>query len=87
MAPDTPEREPEMQDTPPCRCPTKWRCLVRLRFFLRPIWTPRHGWGYLRSVCSPRRRATDGGAFGLLQAVWELLMRLCYQLLDGFTSR
>lgn len=37
MAPDTPEREPEMQDTPPCRCPTKWRCLVRLRFFVSDL--------------------------------------------------
>lgn len=37
MAPDTPEGEPEMQDTPPCRCPTKWRCLVRLRFFVSDL--------------------------------------------------
>lgn len=29
--------------------------------------------------CSPRRRATDGGAFGLLQAVWEPPVSLCYQ--------
>lgn len=36
MAPDTPEREPEMQDTPPCHSPLEeLRCLIEasaLRF-------------------------------------------------------
>lgn len=32
MAPDTPAREPEMQDTPPCRCPKNGYTLRTLRF-------------------------------------------------------
>ncbi len=28
MAPDTPAREPEMQDTPPCQCPFCPMCLT-----------------------------------------------------------
>ena len=33
MAPDTPSREPEMQDTPPCQCP-KQGGQLRLSVFL-----------------------------------------------------
>ena len=83
MAPDTPEREPEMQDTPPCRCPTKWRCLVRLRFFCVRFGHRVTDGGIFVPFCSPRRRATDGGAFGLLQAVWEPPVSIAYNAASG----
>lgn len=34
MAPDTPEREPEMQDTPPCRCPESGDAVCISTFFV-----------------------------------------------------
>ena len=34
MAPDAPEREPEMQDTPPCQCPNYRECRLALTVFL-----------------------------------------------------
>lgn len=34
MAPDTPAREPEMQDTPPCRCPKSGDAVRISAFFV-----------------------------------------------------
>ena len=39
MAPDTPAREPEMQDTPPCRCPKSGDAVRISAFFVSDLGT------------------------------------------------